>query len=245
MNVGGNLFTQLEPIVVLTGAGVSAESGIPTFRGAQGLWREYRAEALATPEAFENDPNLVWQFYDWRRQLIAGCSPNPAHQTLSRIEQSVSDFNLITQNVDGLHVQAGNTHVIELHGSLWTLKCSNCGRRWDDHQVPLSQLPPKCPSCDGLARPDVVWFGEMLNTRLLVRAENVTKRARTMLVIGTSALVQPASHLPLLARNGGAKVIEFNLEPTTLTSYVDESIFGPAGETLPIWWNKYLREDRI
>jgi NAD-dependent deacetylase len=236
---GENIY-DLEPLVVLTGAGISAESGIPTFRGDHGLWREFRAEALATPEAFQKDPELVWEFYDWRRQIVTCCSPNPAYQILIQIEQSIQSFNVITQNVDGFHALAGNKHVIELHGSLWDLKCTTCGSKWRDLQVPLPQLPPQCPTCNGLARPDVVWFGESLDPLKLSNAHRSATNARTMLVIGTSALVQPASLIPLLAKDAGARVIEFNLEPTTLTPYVDENILGPVGQTLPAWWNQIL-----
>jgi NAD-dependent deacetylase len=229
----------LGPIVVLTGAGISAESGVPTFRGDEGLWKEYRAEELATPDAFQHDSLLVWQFYDWRREVVAGCKPNPAHRMLAQIEQTSQDFSLITQNVDGLHFRAGNEHVIELHGSLWKLKCTSCGERWEDRQVPLPKLPPLCPSCKGLARPDVVWFGERLQEKILQSAEQLAKQARTMLVIGTSALVQPASLLPFRAQNAGARLIEFNLQFTSLSPYVDETILGPAGQTLPKWWSYF------
>ena len=237
-----NSINHLKPIVALTGAGISAESGVPTFRGEHGLWKQYRAQDLATPEAFQRDPHLVWEFYDWRRQVVANCKPNPAHITLADIEQSTREFSIITQNVDGLHSKAGNEVLLELHGSLWELKCTMCGRRWYDHQVPLPELPPRCHTCAGLARPDVVWFGEMLNQSILDEAENAARNARTMLVIGTSALVQPASLLPLIARNAGAHVIEFNLEPTHLTPHVHESIYGPAGKMLPIWWKKNNRD---
>ncbi len=235
-----NFFNHLKPLVILTGAGISAESGIPTFRGSQGLWREFRAEELATPEAFYKDPHLVWEFYNWRRQIVADCSPNPAHRTLAKMEQYIDEFSVITQNVDGLHTLAGNRQVIELHGSLWVLKCITCDNKWEDLQVPLPLLPPRCPSCNSLARPGVVWFGEMLDPITLEEARKLATLARTMLVIGTSALVQPASLLPLIAQNAGARVIEFNISRTALTANVDESIFGPATQTLPAWWNQIL-----
>jgi NAD-dependent deacetylase len=239
MSYGENIH-HLEPLVALTGAGVSAESGIPTFRGDQGLWREFHAEMLATPEAFHKNPKLVWEFYDWRRQVVASCSPNSAHQILAQIEGSIQAFHLITQNVDGLHTLAGNKHVIELHGSLWDLKCMNCDRKWRDLQVPLPQLPPRCPTCNGLARPNVVWFGESLDPLKLSDAYRSVEHAHTMLVIGTSALVQPASLIPLLAKEAGARVIQFNLELTALTPYADENILGQVGQTLPAWWDQIL-----
>lgn len=232
----------LEPIVALTGAGISAESGVPTFRGEHGLWKQHHAQDLATSEAFEQDPHLVWQFYDWRRQVVANCKPNPAHITLADIERSTREFLLITQNVDGLHSKAGSENLLELHGSLWVLICTICGHRWYDHQAPLPEVPPRCQSCAGLPRPDVVWFGELLDQSTLQEAENASRNARTMLVIGTSALVKPASLLPLIARNAGAHVIEFNLEPTLLTPHVDECYHGPAGQLLPLWWKKNNRD---
>lgn len=225
-----------EPIVVITGAGISAESGIPTFRGEGGLWREHRAQDLATPEAFLRDPQLVWEFYEWRRQVVASCEPNSAHRTLVDMEQSTDDFVLITQNVDGLHTKAGSNSLIELHGSLWNLKCQDCEHKWKDTHVPMLALPPRCPSCAGLARPDVVWFGEMLEPSILNEAERSVRLAGTVLVIGTSALVQPANILPLIAKNAGARLIEFNIQPTALSNQVDEGFYGPAGQELPLWW---------
>jgi NAD-dependent deacetylase len=228
-----------EPIIALTGSGISAESGIPTFRGEGGLWKEYKAVDLATPKAFNQDPTLVWEFYDWRRQIISSSEPNPAHQVLNKVEQATPDFHIITQNVDGLHSQAGNTSIVELHGSIWTLICMSCGRKWKDRQAPLPVLPPHCPSCNGLARPGVVWFGEMLDHAVLELAEKIVRDAGTVLVIGTSAVVQPANLLPIIAQEAGAYVIEFNLEPTPLSPYVDECHYGPAGITLPLWWKDF------
>jgi NAD-dependent deacetylase len=228
-----------EPILVLTGAGISAESGIPTFRGKDGLWKQYRAQDLATPQAFDKNPQLVWQFYDWRRQVISSCKPNPAHLILMKMEQVFSEFLILTQNVDGLHFQAGNKQVLELHGSIWALKCITCDHRWTDREVPLPELPPRCPSCNGLARPDVVWFGESLKPWIMKKAEEASRSSKTMLVIGTSALVQPANLLPLIAKGAGSHLIEFNLEPTSLSPYADGCHFGPAGKTLPLWWNKF------
>ena len=237
---GVSSLSDLQPLVVLTGAGISAESGIPTFRGEKGLWREFRPEQLATPTAFQNDPHLVWEFYDWRRQTAASCSPNPAHLILAKIERSLTETCVITQNVDGFHIRAGNTNVIELHGSLWKMKCTYCESEWEDQQVPLPVIPPRCPTCNGVVRPGVVWFGEPLDPITLTEAHQLAANARTMLVIGTSALVQPASLIPLIAKNAGAQVIEFNLEPTALTPHIDESIFGLAGRTLPAWWEQIL-----
>ncbi len=219
-------------VVVLTGAGVSAESGVPTFRGADGLWRRYRAEDLATPEAFARDPRLVWEWYDWRRQLIATRRPNAAHEAIAALETHVPDFLLVTQNVDGLHRRAGSRRVAELHGNLWRIRCLAEERVTENREVPLPSLPPRC-ACGALQRPDVVWFGEALPTDAIGKAWNAAEACDIMLVVGTSALVQPAASLPMVAKAHGAYVVEVNLEPTPVTSCADESHHGKAGEVLP------------
>jgi NAD-dependent deacetylase len=227
------------PVVVLTGAGVSAESGIPTFRGAGGLWRDYRATDLVTPQAFRRDPRLVWEFYDWRRELIAAGEPNPAHHTLALMEQSTPDFTLITQNVDGLHQRAGSQNVLTLHGDIWVVRCVACDYRAQDHRVPLPEIPPRCPRCGNLLRPDVVWFGETLPADVLRGAWTAASRAALMLVVGTSALVQPAASLPLLAQENGATLIEVNPDETPLSPYADQHLRGPASAILPDWWRRF------
>lgn len=219
-------------VAVLTGAGVSAESGVPTFRGADGLWRRYRAEELATPAAFARDPKLVWEWYDWRRQRIAACRPNAAHQVLAWLEGHYPDFLLITQNVDGLHDMAGSRKLVELHGNIWRLRCTSEGTRVEDRRVPLPSIPPTCP-CGALQRPDVVWFGEALPGEALRAASEAADRCQVFLVIGTSALVQPAASLPLAARERGAIVVEVNPEPTAISSRANYTLHGPAGEILP------------
>jgi len=219
-------------VAVLTGAGVSAESGVPTFRGADGLWRRRRAEDLATPKAFARDPRLVWEWYDWRRQLIAGCEPNPAHHAIAALETGVPEFLLITQNVDGLHRKAGNCKLVELHGNLWRLRCLTEGALIENVETPLPSIPPRCV-CGALLRPDVVWFGEALPTEAIRRAYQAAESCDVMLVVGTSALVQPAASLPMIAKAHGAYVVEVNLEPTPLSSLVDEAHHGRAGEILP------------
>jgi NAD-dependent deacetylase len=219
-------------VVVLTGAGISAESGVPTFRGPDGLWRRHRAEELATPEAFARDPKLVWEWYDWRRQLIAGCRPNAAHHAIATLEASVPEFLLITQNVDGLHPKAGNRKLVEFHGNLWRVRCLAEGSLSENLQTPLPSLPPRC-ACGALLRPDVVWFGEALPTAAVRQAHDAAESCDLMLIVGTSSLVQPAASLPRIAKAHGAYVVEVNLEPTPLTSLVDEAHHGRAGEILP------------
>lgn len=227
----------LVSIVVLTGAGISAESGVPTFRGEDGLWRQYRAEELATPQAFVRNPTLIWEWYDWRRGLIAGCDPNAAHHTLVEMERNCGDFTLITQNVDDLHPRAGSSRVLRLHGSIWQVRCTADNIVSENHEVPLSQIPPSC-SCGALLRPHVVWFGESLDATVLQQAYAAVEACDLMLVVGTSAVVQPAASLPALAKRSGARLIEVNLERTPLSPYADEVVLGPAAEELPKLWDR-------
>ena len=214
--------------VVLTGAGISAESGIPTFRDPGGYWRNYRPEDLATPQAFVHDPKLVWEWYDFRRQTIAKADPNPGHHALTRLPNST----LITQNVDGLHERAGSWNVLRLHGSIWILRCLSCGKETDDRRVPLPQLPPLC-GCGGMQRPGVVWFGEGLPPDVWDNAEKAVRNADLLLVVGTSAVVYPAASLVPLAARAGATIVEINPGETPLSGAVAHSLRGPAGEILP------------
>lgn len=227
------LLRDAKSVAVLTGAGISAESGVPTFRGAGGLWKQFRAEDLATPEAFRRDPQMCWEWYDWRRGLLAKVLPNAGHYALAELERRVPQFTLITQNVDGLHRDAGSAAVLEIHGSIWTLRCTACGREWTDRTVPLDLLP-RCGTCNGLARPGVVWFGENLNPAIWAAAERAVCGAEVFLVVGTSALVYPAAGLAPLARSAGAKLVEVNLEPTPMSSIVDCALTGRSGEVLPL-----------
>ena len=224
--------TQATAVAVLTGAGISAESGVPTFRGAGGLWKEYKPEELATPEAFAKDPKLVWEWYNWRRELISKAKPNPAHKALVQLEIRKPRFTLITQNVDGLHDLAGSGKILKLHGDIWRLRCTVCGANFPNRKTPLPKIPPHC-ACGGLARPGVVWFGEPLPEGMMKEAEHAAASAQVFLVIGTSAAVYPAASLIPYAKQAGAKVIEINLEETPFSSLVDCALRGPAGELLP------------
>jgi len=237
-------------LTILTGAGVSAASGVPTFRGPEGLWRQFRPEDLATPEAFARDPRLVWEWYAWRREKIAACRPNAAHDVIARWS-GVRPRNgatqgsdpgterlkvvVLTQNVDDLHVRAGTRNLVRLHGSIWELSCWNrcaTGAAWRDERVPLPEPPPRCPRCGGLARPAVVWFGESLDARDVGAAVEATE-CDVFLTVGTSSVVYPAAGLVHRARERGAFTAEVNLDETPASSMVDLAIHGPAEEILP------------
>ncbi len=245
-------------IAILTGAGISAESGIPTFRDAGGLWKNFRAERtaraahhdtdqssrpaalyanmtpedLATPQAFARDPKFVWEWYDWRRSLIAKAEPNAGHRALAEIEKRTPDFTLITQNVDGLHDRAGSKHILKVHGDIWTLRCTKCSRERHDPRPSLPDLLPHC-SCGAIERPGVVWFGENLPPEIWSQAEQAASAAGVFLVIGTSALVYPAAGLVHLSQASGAKVVEVNPAETPVSGIVDFSWRVPAAEALP------------
>ncbi|HCK82222.1 MAG TPA: NAD-dependent deacylase [Candidatus Competibacter sp.] len=220
-------------VAVLTGAGISAESGVPTFREAQtGLWAQYNPEELATPDAFRRDPRLVWEWYAWRQGRVRQAEPNAGHRALVDMERRVAEFTLITQNVDGLHRRAGSQHLLELHGNLFRTKCFSEERpveSWPDSD----EIPPRCPHCGSLLRPDVVWFGESLPVETLRTAEHAAKSAEVFFSIGTSALVYPAADLPFAALAAGATVVEINPQPTPLSAQVSYSLNGAAGAVLP------------
>jgi NAD-dependent deacetylase len=219
-------------VAVLTGAGISAESGVPTFRGAGGLWKEFKPEELATAEAFARDPRLVWEWYNWRRELIAKAVPNAAHRALVEVEKRKPRFTLITQNVDGLHDLAGSGKILKLHGDIWRMRCTECGANFPNRRVPLPKIPPHC-ACGGLARPGVMWFGEPLPEGMMQEAEHAAASAQVFLAIGTSATVYPAAGLIPYAKKSGARVIEINPEPGPLSDVADGVFQGPAGEWLP------------
>jgi NAD-dependent deacetylase len=219
-------------VAVLTGAGVSAESGVPTFRGPGGLWKQHRPEDLATPGAFARNPKLVWEWYDWRRARITETQPNPGHYALAEMEKRIPRFTLITQNVDGLHEQAGSRNVLRLHGSIWMVRCTSCQAEREDRRTPLPQIPPAC-ECGGMLRPGVVWFGEPLPPGVWRDAEAAARSAELFLVIGTSAVVYPAAGLAQIAKSSGARIVEINVAETVLSREIDEFLQGPSGELLP------------
>jgi len=219
-------------VVVLTGAGISAESGVPTFRGENGLWKKFKPEELATFDAFISNPQLVWEWYEYRRKLISEVKPNPAHFSLVEMQAYFENFCLITQNVDGLHQKAGSKEVIELHGSIKRNRCINCGLKFEEFELSSEEIPPKC-RCGGLIRPDVVWFGEMLPPEAIKKAFELSSSCDIFFSIGTSAVVYPAASLPLVAKNAEAYLLEVNLERTELSNLADEVFLGKAGEIMP------------
>jgi NAD-dependent deacetylase len=250
-----DLFTPEARVTVLTGAGVSAESGVPTFRSAGGLWRNFRPEELATAEAFRRDPRVVWEWYAWRRSLIAACEPNEAHRVLAGWTLRFPNFRLITQNVDGLHESAfaratastasaeasarqavDPSGVIRLHGSIWEVscwqRCSMSPRYWRDDNLSFKELPPPCPYCSGIIRPAVVWFGETLEPSVVSQASQAAK-CDTFITIGTSAVVYPAAGFVEQAGKHGAFTVEINPEPTPATTMVDLALQGGAETILP------------
>ena len=254
MDQARRLIDSARRIMVLTGAGVSAESGVPTFRGPDGLWRKHRPEELATPQAFAADPRLVWEWYGWRRERVGACRPNAAHEAIAHLTLEHEDARLVTQNVDGLHELAleevaeaadesrfsrdstDRAAPIRLHGSLFRTRCTACGDRTSDrHPVDTESDTslPRCKQCAALLRPDVVWFGEGLDPEILQDAMEAAESADVCLVVGTSGIVHPAASLPLLTRQSGGVVVEVNPEPTPLTEIAASSLRGPAGKILP------------
>jgi NAD-dependent deacetylase len=220
-------------VLVLTGAGVSQESGIATFRDAGGLWEGVDPMRVATPSAFAADPALVWRFHDERRAQAAAAQPNRAHHAIAALEAARSPFLLATQNVDGLHERAGSRNLVRLHGSLWRLRCTAEGTEHDDRSPRLEPLPPRCAACGALLRPAVVWFEEALPMAEFGRAQQAAREAGLVLVVGTSSLVHPAASLPLTALAAGAYVVEINPERTPLTVSASEHLAGPAAVVLP------------
>jgi NAD-dependent deacetylase len=220
-------------VTVLTGAGISADSGVPTFRGAGGLWRNFRAEDLATPEAFARDPRLVWEWYNWRRELIAAKRPNPAHDAVAAMERRFPRFWLITQNVDGLHRDAGSTQLSEIHGNIWKVRCTACDLVEDNRAVPIP-IPPSCTACGRLARPHIVWFGESLAAEDIAQSHDALESCDVLLIVGTSGLVYPAASFAPVAKSAGAFVAEINPDETPNSGLVDVALQGRAKDLVPL-----------
>lgn len=236
------LFDNARRVAVLTGAGISAESGVPTFRGggdtAIWSWRGRPITELSSAELMRSDPKLVWEWFDYRRGMLKETQPNAGHYALARWEQRFEEFTLITQNIDDLHRAAGSQNILELHGNIWRARCLRCHSTFEARESPLEQNPPPCLVCGNAVRPDVVLFGEMLPEGVFERAEAAAANATLFFVIGTSAVVYPAASLPIIAKQSGAKIIEVNPEETDISFLVDVTVLGKAGEVLP----QFLRE---
>ncbi|MER3523934.1 MAG: NAD-dependent protein deacylase [Ignavibacteria bacterium] len=221
-----------QSVVAFTGAGISAESGVPTFRGTDGIWSKFKPEELANLDAFMRNPALVWEWYAARKKVIAEAQPNAGHYALAAMERLFPSFTIITQNIDNLHRRAGSTRVFELHGNIERNYCMHCGKPFTNEQVLQGPSVPRC-TCGGLIRPDVVWFGEFLPEDEWEGAERVCRSADVLLSIGTSGVVYPAASLPYEAKRNAAYIIEVNPEPTPLTPDADEFLRGKAGDILP------------
>lgn len=223
-------------ITVLTGAGISAESGIPTFRGTDGLWKNFRPDEIASPQAFKDNPEFVWEWYDYRRKIISESKPNPGHFALAELERQKENLTLITQNIDGLHQIAGSQNIVEMHGNIWETRCEKCGVVEKNYEVPLSKLPPLCKKCGQIARPNVVWFEEVIPIRVIDSILLAIEQCDLMLIIGTSGIVEPAASMGLVAKQSNKKVVEINLENTPNTGLYDISLQGKSGEILPLFY---------
>ena len=237
-----NILLNCNNCVVLTGAGISAESGVPTFRGKEGLWGKLKPEELATMDAFIANPKVVWEWYNWRRDLINKVRPNPGHFALTELEKRFDSFTLITQNVDGLHEKAGTKNILELHGNVYRNKCLDCQQIFIESDDIDPANIPTCNYCGGKIRPDIVWFGEMLDEDIIQEAFYVTEQADLFLSIGTSALVHPAASLPVIAKQHGATLVEINIDETPISSLSDFNWKSKAGEFLPELCEKLNRK---
>lgn len=221
-------------VVVFTGAGMSRDSGIETFRGPGGIWERFSSEDLATMDGFLRDPAKVWRWYEHRRRQVAGLTPHAGYEALARLEGLFPEVVVVTQNIDGLHARSGASRVVELHGNIWKVRCSvEDDQPWLDERTDLPEVPLHCERCGGLLRPHVVWFGEPLDRMDMLAATVECSSCEVMLVVGTSAIVYPAAGFPLMARQKGARIVEVNIEPTPVTEYADVSLFGRAEEVLP------------
>ena len=223
----------IRSVCVMTGAGISAESGVPTFRGLGGLWDKFRPEELANIDAFMANPELVWEWYNYRRTLLTDVRPNAAHHAVAALEGMVDEFLLATQNVDGLHRMAGSSKMVELHGNIRRSHCHACGRVAEELPPVEKGTVPQCPDCGGLFRPSVVWFGELLPMEAFGAAEKAARRCDLFVLIGTSGVVYPAASIPFTARTAGAYLLEINPEETELSRYADGIVRAPATEGVP------------
>lgn len=228
--------------VVLTGAGMSAESGVDTFRGKGGLWGKFRAEELATMDAFVANPRIVWEWYNWRRNLIDKVQPNPGHHAITELESICDHFTLITQNVDNLHRIAKTRNILELHGNIHHNKCVDCNKQFDPDMEINPDRIPTCDSCGGKIRPDVVWFGEMLDQQIISRAFEEAERADIFFSVGTSSIIHPAASLPPLAKRSGATLVEVNVEETPISFLADFQVRSKSGEFLPVLVEEFKRK---
>jgi len=227
------IITAAKGITVLTGAGISAESGIPTFRGDDGLWAKYDPEEIDTEDGFKRNPKFVWEWYDGLRETFSKREPNPGHHALSMLERIKRRFTLITQNIDDLHRTAGNANIIELHGNIWWTKCMDCPFIGENRDIPLPEIPPICKSCGGLLRPAVVWFRDNIPLSVIDACLLAIEDSDVMLIVGTSGIVEPAASMGLVAKHTGKTVIEINLEESVHSSKYDLVLLGKAGEILP------------
>ncbi len=234
--------TAANHVAVLTGAGISAESGVPTFRGEKGLWKKFRPEELANFDAFMRNPELVWEWYTFRKRVISSIDPNPGHYALAKMESKFTKFTLITQNVDGLHHRAGSQNILELHGNLMRNRCLKCETIVQSVELEFEGSIPKC-ECGGMLRPDVVWFGEMLPQHVIQAAFLAAETCDVFFSLGTSAVVHPAASLPMVAKQNGAYLIEINPDATPLTGITDETLHGHTGEILPEIWDQLTTDD--
>jgi NAD-dependent deacetylase len=218
-------------LLFFTGAGISAESGIPTFRGDEGLWKKFKPEELANFNAFMRNPDMVWEWYQYRRKIVNESEPNAGHVAIKNFEQYY-DVNVVTQNVDNLHSRAGSKNIFELHGNIERNFCIEC-KTFYDKEIKFEDKLPRCEKCGGMIRPDVVWFGENLPQDIFSKAESKAKEADICFIVGTTGIVYPAAYIPITAKEYGAYLVEINIQPTELTNSVDYSIIGKAGEVLP------------
>lgn len=222
-----------DSIVFFTGAGISAESGIATFRGENGIWKKFRPEELANFDAFMSNPDRVWEWYQYRREIVHNCEPNPGHLAIAEFEKYFDKVTVVTQNIDGLHARAGSNEIFEVHGNIERNYCVECKTFYDSPEIKESETTPKCEKCGGLIRPDVVWFGEALPMDIFSAGERAAEQSDICFIVGTSAVVYPAAYIPISAKQSGSYLVEVNVDKTEISSSVDLSLQGKSGEILP------------